>query len=86
MLYSASSLVKKAVRGGFEPPVRLHVRQFSKLVVSATHPPHRFIKEHPRIVGGAKLAKGSVLQNILKKKISLVKYLVYRSHQFKNEK
>ena len=30
-----------AVRGGFEPPVRLHVRQFSKLLVSATHPPHR---------------------------------------------
>ena len=24
--------------GGFEPPVRLHVRQFSKLLVSATHP------------------------------------------------
>ncbi len=28
-----------AERGGFEPPVRLPVRQFSKLVVSATHPP-----------------------------------------------
>jgi hypothetical protein len=25
--------------GGFEPPVQLPVRQFSKLVVSATHPP-----------------------------------------------
>ena len=24
--------------GGFEPPVRLPVRQFSKLLVSATHP------------------------------------------------
>jgi hypothetical protein len=31
------------VRGGFEPPVRLPVRQFSKLLVSATHPPHLFI-------------------------------------------
>lgn len=30
-----------AVRGGFEPPVRFHVRMFSKHVVSATHPPHR---------------------------------------------
>ena len=30
-----------AVRGGFEPPVRLPVRQFSKLVVSATHPSHQ---------------------------------------------
>ncbi len=27
-----------ADRGGFEPPVQLPVRQFSKLVVSATHP------------------------------------------------
>ena len=27
-----------AERGGFEPPVRLPVRQFSKLLVSATHP------------------------------------------------
>jgi hypothetical protein len=27
-----------AERGGFEPPVQLPVRQFSKLVVSATHP------------------------------------------------
>ena len=30
-----------AVRGGFEPPVQLPVRQFSKLVVSATHPHFR---------------------------------------------
>ena len=30
-----------AVRGGFEPPEQFPVRQFSKLVVSATHPPHR---------------------------------------------
>ena len=28
-----------AERGGFEPPVQFPVRQFSKLVVSATHPP-----------------------------------------------
>jgi hypothetical protein len=32
----------KAVRAGFEPAVRLPVRQFSKLLVSATHPPHPF--------------------------------------------
>lgn len=35
----------QAVRGGFEPPVRLPVRQFSKLLVSATHPPHHETKE-----------------------------------------
>ena len=29
-----------AVRAGFEPAVHLRVRQFSKLVVSATHPSH----------------------------------------------
>ena len=36
--YTPNSL---AVRGGFEPPVPLLVRQFSKLLVSATHPPHQ---------------------------------------------
>jgi hypothetical protein len=30
-----------AEAGGFEPPVRLLVRQFSKLLVSATHPNFR---------------------------------------------
>ena len=30
--------VFSAEAGGFEPPVQLPVRQFSKLVVSATHP------------------------------------------------
>ena len=29
----------RAERGGFEPPVQFPVRQFSKLLVSATHPP-----------------------------------------------
>jgi hypothetical protein len=32
-----------AVREGFEPSVQLPVRQFSKLVVSATHPSHLLI-------------------------------------------
>ena len=31
-------VIFSAEAGGFEPPVRLPVRQFSKLVVSATHP------------------------------------------------
>ena len=35
---SASSLLIVAEAGGFEPPERLPVRQFSKLLVSATHP------------------------------------------------
>ena len=35
------TLIYLAVRGGFEPPEQFPVRQFSKLVVSATHPPHR---------------------------------------------
>lgn len=34
-----------AVRGGFEPPVRLNtVRRFSKPLISATHPPNRACK------------------------------------------
>ncbi len=32
--------MKMAVKPGFEPGVQLPVRQFSKLVVSATHPLH----------------------------------------------
>ena len=35
------SLFFSAEEGGFEPPVQLPVRQFSKLLVSATHPPFR---------------------------------------------
>ena len=33
-----------AERGGFEPPVRLPVRRFSKPLLSATQPPLRYIK------------------------------------------
>ena len=35
------SIYAFAVRAGFEPAVRFPVRQFSKLVVSASHPPHQ---------------------------------------------
>ncbi len=35
-----------AVRAGFEPAVQLPVRQFSKLVVSATHPSHQNCLSH----------------------------------------
>ena len=34
-----------AEEGGFEPPVPLRVRQFSKLVVSATHPSLRAVAQ-----------------------------------------
>ena len=37
-----------AVRAGFEPAVRLPVRQFSKLLVSATHPSHRVSSKRTR--------------------------------------
>ena len=33
-----NSLAELAEEGGFEPPVPSRVRQFSKLLVSATHP------------------------------------------------
>ena len=33
-----------AEKGGFEPPVPFRVRQFSKLLVSATHPPLQMFK------------------------------------------
>ena len=36
-----------AVRGGFEPPVRLNtVRRFSKPVISATHPPNQIVQNN----------------------------------------
>ena len=38
VVYQAFDIL--AVEAGFEPAVRLPVRQFSKLVVSATHPLH----------------------------------------------
>ena len=37
-LRQLTEFYQKAEAGGFEPPVRLPVRQFSKLLVSATHP------------------------------------------------
>ena len=40
-----------AVKAGFEPAVPLRVRQFSKLVVSATHPLHRSESELPGAAG-----------------------------------
>jgi hypothetical protein len=42
-----------AVRAGFEPAVRFPVRQFSKLVVSASHPPHRGVLNP--VFGGANI-------------------------------
>ena len=39
VFYKTTSI--SAEGGGFEPPVPLRVRQFSKLVVSATHPSFR---------------------------------------------
>ena len=40
--YDTASCIAEG--GGFEPPVPLRVRQFSKLLVSATHP--SFLKQH----------------------------------------
>ena len=49
--YAPNSLLYFAVRGGFEPPVPFPVRQFSKLLVSATHPPHQTgVQKYERIV------------------------------------
>ena len=48
---SILKILSLAEAGGFEPPVRLPVRQFSKLVVSATHPnflPLRFLADSNR--------------------------------------
>ncbi len=47
------------MKAGFEPAVRLLARQFSKLVVSATHPLH----QNPLKNVGAKLVKALIPQN-----------------------
>ena len=44
-----------AEAGGFEPPVQLPVRQFSKLVVSATHPHFLEIMLNAEIISGANI-------------------------------
>ena len=54
-----------AEAGGFEPPVRLPVRQFSKLVVSATHP-HFLKNAMQRYVYISELTK--LLPSLLRKK------------------
>ena len=46
-----------AEAGGFEPPVRLPVRQFSKLVVSATHPNFHLLFASANIASKFELAK-----------------------------
>ena len=43
LISRSKELSLSAEAGGFEPPVRLPVRQFSKLLVSATHP--NFLKK-----------------------------------------
>jgi hypothetical protein len=54
----------KAVRGGFEPPVQFPVRQFSKLLVSATHPPHRLdVSEYAFFKAMQKYKKDAQEQN-----------------------
>jgi hypothetical protein len=56
-----------AVKPGFEPGVQLPVRQFSKLVVSATHPLHHFQFFASASKSGAKIAFGRIIPNVLRK-------------------
>ena len=49
-----ASLAIRAEGGGFEPPVPIRVRQFSKLVVSATHPSFLSdysVRSFPAVIG-----------------------------------
>jgi hypothetical protein len=57
------------VRGGFEPPVQFPVRQFSKLLVSATHPPHRLdVSDYAFFKAQQKYKKDAQEQNKSEKK------------------
>lgn len=55
--------------GGFEPPVRLPVRQFSKLLVSATHPSF--------LPSDAFKQSELRLRHIVPKAVAKVQYLFY---------
>jgi hypothetical protein len=55
-----------AVREGFEPSVQLPVRQFSKLVLSASQAPHLY----PFFQGTANVEKDLLIQN--KKRIKYI--------------
>ena len=48
--------------GGFEPPVRLPVRQFSKLLVSATHPSFRILAEYLVRIGHILILESITIQ------------------------
>ena len=69
-----------AVRGGFEPPVQFPVRQFSKLVVSATHPPHRdcAILLLPSFLSGCKYKYFCIHSKQLKKILEAFLILIAR--------
>ena len=53
--HSVSPRIRFAEEGGFEPPVQLPVRQFSKLLVSATHPPFLSFLPTRRVSRGSPL-------------------------------
>jgi hypothetical protein len=42
--FQAQTTLRPAVREGFEPSVQLPVRQFSKLILSASQAPHQVLK------------------------------------------
>lgn len=63
-----------AEKGGFEPPVQLPVRQFSKLLVSATHPSLQFLNRQRlyRELGLQKYTFFFKLPNIFATKIQIM--------------
>jgi hypothetical protein len=51
------------VKEGFEPSVQFPVRQFSKLILSASQAPHLFVFKYYLPFGSANIAKQETPQN-----------------------
>ena len=74
---------KEAEGGGFEPPVPIRVRQFSKLVVSATHPSFQMglnDYEYPLAIGVQMYIKFCFLQIFYAQNLHFTQFSTSSSH------
>ena len=74
---------KEAEGGGFEPPVPIRVRQFSKLVVSATHPSFQMglnDYEYPLVIGVQMYIKFCFLQIFYAQNLHFTQFSTSNNH------
>ena len=81
---SGASFDLSAEKGGFEPPVGFPLRQFSKLLVSATHPPFLGFSCLEDCKNTAKGCFAQSKKAELKKKAFMQKKVLIQKHFFVN--